>query len=179
MDNPEAEIMDAIDLVAAAESAETQLASIEKYFTPDASFLHPLCYVPSSAQSRARLAMIYQCYRGFIPRTSFKYNAVAWNEKSGTLFVDLIQYPELRLLDWFVVPAVPMRIYLHLRKEDSKWRIDRQEDLIQPRSLLLCIPSTRWWAILFWWVCQVMGIFFAHVFAVTGLWSPKRSLKHA
>lgn len=109
MDDPAAEIGHAINACAGAPSADAQITAFLTYFHPEASFVHPLCYVPSRhassspqhknspsfrkdsafsllhhwyhSDSRSRIIGIYLFYRGAVPITSFEVNNVAFDEK--------------------------------------------------------------------------------------------------
>ena len=146
MDDPIKDISRAINLCAGATSADDQVDAFHKYFSPNASFLHPLCYVPSRPNSRKRVIGIYLFYRAVIPETHFDVKYVAFDEKipgvEGHLFVNLVQTPSLRIITpltgW--TPSVPMHINFHLIKSNAnerhkaktKWLVDAQEDAVQP-----------------------------------------------
>ena len=138
MDNPEKEVADVIRVVAGATTPDSQIDAIEKYFTRDASFLHPLCFVAPGQDSRSRIILIYLFYRALIPRTNFEIQSVAWDRQAGRVFIALIQKPQIRGLSWLWVPDIPMRIHCTLRAgRGGKYLIEAQEDLIQPR---VCLP---------------------------------------
>lgn len=59
MDNPLKEIVVAITACAGAANADAQVDAFNHYFTADASFLHPLCYVPPRPDSLQRVIGIY------------------------------------------------------------------------------------------------------------------------
>lgn len=192
MDDPTTEIPTAINRCAGALSPDAQITAFEHYFTPDSSFLHPLCYVPSGHDSRRRIIGIYLFYRGIIPKTSFEIQHVALDERTLHLYVGLIQRPEVLLMRTFFVPAVPMHIHFHLRKVGGKYYIDSQEDLIQARviqlpnlrpsmrrpmltttqSLLMAVPVVRWYGAAFYFFCEVMGLLTAYLFMAVGIWKP-------
>lgn len=146
MDNPVKEISLAINLCAGASSADRQVSAFHKYFTPDASFLHPLCYVPARPDSRKRVIGIYLFYRAMVPETHFNVKHVAFDERipgaEGHLFVELVQTPSLRLVSYLTGwrPNVPMHINFQVVKSNAneddktktKWLISAQEDAVQP-----------------------------------------------
>ena len=144
MDNPLNEIRDAINLCAGASSPDVQVASIIHYFTPSASFIYPVVRISPSAASRKKIIRIYLFYRAAIPETCFEIQHAAFDEhekgRTGHLFVKLVQRPYLRGVSWLCQwrPKVEMHIEFDLVKEkregedEEKWRINRQEDLVQP-----------------------------------------------
>ncbi|KAI9742356.1 MAG: actin organization and endocytosis protein [Claussenomyces sp. TS43310] len=182
MESPIEEISTAIDLCAGAANADIQVSAFHKYFTEDASFLHPLCLVPSRPDSRKRLIGVYLFYRAVVPATHFDIQYIGFDEKTadeGHVWVDLHQTPQLRMVSWATgwVPRVPMHINFQLRRGgDGKWYISRQEDLIQPLSLLLCIPLVRYFGIAFYLLCEVAGLLNAWIFINIGIWRPVQHL---
>ena len=74
MDNPEFEIEQAVSLIATASSPDVQKKAIEKFFTSDAGFRHPICHVDPQPGSRQQLMGIYQWYRVMSPKILFKVN---------------------------------------------------------------------------------------------------------
>lgn len=148
MDKPPAQIARAIDLCAGAATADSQITAFEHYFTPSASFLHPLCYVPSGPDSRRRIIGIYLFYRGLIPHTSFEIQHVAFDKQTNHIYVGLIQRPEIWGLRAIWVPEVPMHIHFHLREVGGRYYIDAQEDLVQARvsfwETFFCFFWTCW-----------------------------------
>lgn len=98
MEHPTREISTAINRCAGASSADFQINAFEHYFTRDATFLHPLCYVPKGEDSRRRIIGIYLFYRALIPKTSFEVQSTSLDEKTLHLYVDLIPRPEMRVL---------------------------------------------------------------------------------
>ncbi|KAI9729188.1 MAG: hypothetical protein M1834_007095 [Cirrosporium novae-zelandiae] len=179
MNNPITEIVTAIDHCAGARNADEQVTAFHRYFTTDASFLHPLCYVPSGKDSRKRFIGIFLFYRSVISKATFDITSVAFNEEKGMLYVDLIQMPSFRVVSWLLwgwTPKVPMHIIFHLRKEDGKWRIDSEEDVVQPLSILKAFPPFRPWAIAWYFLCEVMGLLNAYIFMILGIWRPEEHI---
>lgn len=72
-----------------------------------------------------------------------------------------------------------MHIHFHLRKIDEKYYIDRQEDIIQPRSLVMALPVLRYFGAAFYFLCEILGLLNAHLFMFLGIWRPVNHLnKH-
>lgn len=68
MQDPRNEITSVIILLTTAVSPDIQRATLNKYFTPDAGFRHPLCRVDPSYGSRESLLGVYQWYRVMSPK---------------------------------------------------------------------------------------------------------------
>jgi hypothetical protein len=60
MEDPVSEISNVVNELCTATSPDIQRAAMEKYFTTDAGFKHPLCYVPRGRNSRDDILRIYQ-----------------------------------------------------------------------------------------------------------------------
>ncbi|KAK4695792.1 hypothetical protein P7C71_g2029, partial [Lecanoromycetidae sp. Uapishka_2] len=75
MENPPAEINHIIHLLTQSPPA-TQRATIEKYFTPNASFTHPFCRTGSFEGSRWLIWCIYRWYKIMSPRIEIAVDSV-------------------------------------------------------------------------------------------------------
>jgi hypothetical protein len=60
MEHPSEEIVSVVKLLTAARSPDIQKAAVERYFTSNAGFQHPLCAVESAPNSRQGILGIYQ-----------------------------------------------------------------------------------------------------------------------
>ncbi|MCJ1246677.1 hypothetical protein MMC30_003886 [Trapelia coarctata] len=97
MENPAAEIPHIIrSLVQTPPSI--QRATIERYFTPDASFTHPFCRTGSFNGSRWLIWCIYRWYKIMSPRIEIEIDSVAFDPPTLTLYVSMHQI--LRI--WFI-----------------------------------------------------------------------------
>ncbi|KAK3708550.1 hypothetical protein LTR37_011445 [Vermiconidia calcicola] len=72
-----------------------QQETVEKYFTPNASFKHPFCTVNGD---RTKVLRIYQWYKILSPHIRIRVNSVAYDETKATLYVNISQLFKL----WFV-----------------------------------------------------------------------------
>ncbi|KAM0163074.1 hypothetical protein ACHAPG_001446 [Botrytis cinerea] len=155
MDDPKSQITSLIHaLCSGAPSAQQQ--ALEEYFTPDASFSHPLCSVPSfssvrlpvvgEVNSRWVLGCVYKWYKVLSPRVVVGVDGVEYNSEAQTLFLQLHQQFHLFFVPFFY-PTVYLTtiIYLAPTKESSesnssapqtKYLIKHQEDLYQSAELV-------------------------------------------
>ena len=175
MNDPPGEVEQAINAIAAAPDPDSQVKAIKHYFTEDASFVYPICYVPSAPNSISLIIAIYIFYRIAIPITAFTVTSIGWDESNGKLFVDLIQYPWMRGTTWLTGwrPAVEMHVHLWLRKgEDDKWRISKQEDTIQPFTFLLAFPVLATIATMTFAFAGYMALLNVAIFQRFGFWRP-------
>jgi len=75
MENPPADISHINHLLTQSAPA-TQRATIEKYFTPNASFTHPFCRTGSFEGSRWLIWCIYRWYKILSPRVEIQVEGV-------------------------------------------------------------------------------------------------------
>ncbi|EMD35742.1 hypothetical protein CERSUDRAFT_52662 [Gelatoporia subvermispora B] len=79
MEDPAREIRTVIELLTAAVNPSIQSAALLRYFAPDASFRHPLAYVPSAPNSRAGILAIYRWYRIMSPHIKMDVTDVVYD----------------------------------------------------------------------------------------------------
>ncbi|CAK7566511.1 MAG: hypothetical protein SEPTF4163_004458 [Sporothrix epigloea] len=111
MENPVHEIKEVITTLCTKPYAEQQ-AAVNRYYLPDAEFVHPLCRVPGFGQkdateqtvslttvnSRRIIAAIFRWYKILSPRITLGVDSVAWDAARHKLFVAMHQQFAL----WFV-----------------------------------------------------------------------------
>jgi len=107
MDDPVAEIAPII-LGLTTTPPATQRQTLERYFTPNASFDHPLCYVDSffyPLESRRVLLSVYRWYKILSPVIELKVNSIAFDEPHGRLYVDATQVFTFWFIPWKHITA--------------------------------------------------------------------------
>ncbi|KAL9014467.1 MAG: hypothetical protein Q9173_000903 [Seirophora scorigena] len=104
MEDPVAEIPRVIRLLTQSQPS-TQRATIEKYFTPSASFTHPICRTGSYEGSRWLIWCIYRWYKIMSPRIEISIDGVAYDEKNRTLYVNIHQVFRLWIIPFFSAPV--------------------------------------------------------------------------
>ncbi|KAF7894325.1 hypothetical protein EAF00_007839 [Botryotinia globosa] len=155
MDNPKSQITSLIHTLCSGPPSAQQKA-LQEYFTPDASFSHPLCSVPSfssvrlpvvgEVNSRWVLGCVYKWYKVLSPRVAVGVDGVEYNPETQTLFLQLHQQFHLFFLPFFY-PTVYLTTILYLSpiKEsaetsasasETKYLIKHQEDLYQSAELV-------------------------------------------
>lgn len=72
MEDPTAEVSNVIYKLTAG-SPRLQQQTLEKYFTPNASFLHPFCAVHNS---RSQILSIFKWYKVMSPEIKIKVNGI-------------------------------------------------------------------------------------------------------
>ncbi|KAL8743064.1 MAG: hypothetical protein Q9184_008158, partial [Pyrenodesmia sp. 2 TL-2023] len=82
-----------------------QRATIERYFTPSASFTHPFCRTGSFEGSRWLIWCIYRWYKIMSPRIEISIDGVAYDEKNLTLYVNIHQEFRIWIIPFFNAPV--------------------------------------------------------------------------
>lgn len=55
-----------------------QQKTLERFFTPNAAFVHPFCQVPSFVGSRWWVLKIFQWYKIMSPRIELEIHSIGW-----------------------------------------------------------------------------------------------------
>ncbi|MCJ1260781.1 hypothetical protein MMC22_000644 [Lobaria immixta] len=151
MEDPVAEIPRVIHTLCQAAPSK-QREALEKYFTPSASFSHPICRTGSFNGSRWLIWCIYRWYKVMSPRIELGVDSVAIGKqnlhKARTAYdrQNLILYVSLhQLFRIWALPFLSARVslvtVLHLVPERSsgssptKYLIKNQNDLYQASEL--------------------------------------------
>ncbi|PQE33353.1 flavin-binding monooxygenase protein [Rutstroemia sp. NJR-2017a WRK4] len=184
MDNPKLQIPPIIHALTEGSPA-LQHQTLDTYFTPDASFSHPLCAVPSFSHlhvpfigdinSRWVLWMVYRWYKILSPRIVLEVDCSEFNPESALLFLRIRQIFSLFLLPFYaptvhlttvltLVPAPAESEFTGLAKR--KYLIQRQEDFYQSNEVVKFFwPGGTKVVSLFRWIATVVCIFGAVVLA--------------
>ncbi|EJU04617.1 hypothetical protein DACRYDRAFT_104501 [Dacryopinax primogenitus] len=134
MEDPAKELPEVVMLFTMASTPEVQQAAINKYFSKDASFNHPLCKIEHGTESREGILAVYQWYRILSPKISVHVDNCHWDPKSGKAFVAVTQTFHLWFSPWPGKPA-KLLVRLTLQDQNGKYYIVRQEDFYEPEEL--------------------------------------------
>ncbi|KAH7106071.1 hypothetical protein BKA62DRAFT_688779 [Auriculariales sp. MPI-PUGE-AT-0066] len=163
MENPLIEIDDVVRACVGLDATpDSQVVAIERYFTRDAAFNHPLCKVGAAPGSREAILKIYQWYRILSPKLLITVNDRTWVEQSteafmdaqpssptlpvamvqrGTMFLDITQTFHLFFSPFSPRPAHLVTKLTLVKEGGALWFIDKQEDFYQPEDICnLIIP---------------------------------------
>jgi hypothetical protein len=167
---------------------------LERFFTSNASFVHPFCRVPSFEGSRWWVAKIFQWYKIMSPRIELEIHSIgksihepcreicsdgslAFDEEKLKLYVNMSQIFSIWLIPFHVAPAT-LTTVLDLTSEpvqsdattngDRKlYHISKQEDLYQSSEFVKFImPHVGYWLVYGW---HLIATLFC-VLGVTLLW---------
>ncbi|MCJ1284645.1 hypothetical protein MMC26_003980 [Xylographa opegraphella] len=164
MENPVAEIPHVIHLLTQS-APSLQRATIERYFTPDASFTHPFCRTGSFHGSRWLIWNIYRWYKIMSPRIDIAVDSVAalraptaFDAHSLRLYVSIHQ-----VFQPWAIPGLRVRVRLVTELQlvatppaeahaPRCYRIAAQNDLYQVNEFVKFVSVLRvlWLAVLGW-----------------------------
>ncbi|RKF55005.1 hypothetical protein GcM3_205023 [Golovinomyces cichoracearum] len=152
MEHPEQQISHVIHLLTEGSPAQQQEA-LERYFLPDASFIHPICRVPhfshvfvpfiGNVNSRWIIGCIYRWYKIMLPRVVLTVEAtcssptfIGYNQKTSTLYCELNQaFIRITLPFYRGNAHLTTKLLLHHSEKDDKYYIKTQEDLYQSNEI--------------------------------------------
>ncbi|KAJ5662614.1 uncharacterized protein N7477_010230 [Penicillium maclennaniae] len=176
MENPVVEIPAVISLL--TQSTPTlQQKTLERFFTSDASFVHPFCRVPSFEGSRWWILKIFQWYKIMSPRIKMEIHSIAMDQESLKLYVNMSQIFSIWIVPFHVAPAT-LTTVLDLTTDSSKtssstngahplYYITKQEDLYQTSEFIkFILPHVGYWLVLGWHLIATLFCFLG----VTLLW---------
>lgn len=118
-------------------SPKLQEATINEYFTPDASFTHPFCRTSSFEGSRLLIHAIFRWYKILSPKIDISVNSVAYDETNLILYVSISQLFAIWFIPFHRSP-VHLTTVLHLTQNPStrKYLITSQEDFYQTNEFV-------------------------------------------
>ncbi|KAH7925800.1 hypothetical protein BV22DRAFT_1064338, partial [Leucogyrophana mollusca] len=130
MQNPKLEIPAIISTLTSTTSAAALDATLTRYFTPDARFLHPLC----AATTRSQIHGVYRWYRVMSPTTKSDVLTVVYDPDLDVLFVEVVQRFHIRFNPFKMTPA-RLNVRLTLREVCGLHYIVQQEDFYHPTDI--------------------------------------------
>ncbi|KAI9833735.1 MAG: hypothetical protein M1819_003468 [Sarea resinae] len=139
MEDPVKEVPDVIKHLTQTPPS-VQRATIETYFTPSASFTHPLCrtgsFANSTVNSRWFIWMIYRWYKIMSPRIELEVSSVAYDAQTLRLYVSLSQIFRIFIFPWFRAHVELVTVLQLTRdKPTGKYLISSQNDLYQVNEI--------------------------------------------
>ncbi|KAF3404737.1 hypothetical protein DPV78_003310 [Talaromyces pinophilus] len=120
MENPVREIRTVIKLL--TQSPPTlQASTIEKFFTPNASFSHPFCRTWSFNGSRWVIQAIYRFYKILSPRIDLEVKSIAFDQDNLKLYVTISQIFSIFIIPFYLAP-VTLTTVLTLTTDPNEYR---------------------------------------------------------
>ncbi|KAL3480854.1 hypothetical protein BJX99DRAFT_205414 [Aspergillus californicus] len=126
-----------------------QELTIDRYFTPNAEFVHPFCRIWSLPGSRWGVKKIYQWYKIMSPRIELEVQSVAFDKENLKLYAKIFQIFRIWLVPFYSAPVTLMTV-LDLTTEPGETKslpssseqgsklyyIQKQEDFYQPTEFV-------------------------------------------
>ncbi|KAJ4356980.1 hypothetical protein N0V95_002852 [Ascochyta clinopodiicola] len=163
MEDPVKEIAGVIHLLTQSPPS-TQRQTIEKYFTPNASFTHPFCRTGEWQNSRLLVAAIYRWYKIMSPSIDITVQSVAFDETNAILYVSIFQIFRIWLIPFYYAPVfLTSVIKLEYNDFDEKYYIKSQDDLYAVDQWIRFIAPGGWILVRLW---QFWASFFCVIGAI-------------
>ncbi|KIW04249.1 uncharacterized protein PV09_04554 [Verruconis gallopava] len=172
MEDPQSEIVEVISLLTQSPPS-TQLATLERYFTPTAKFTHPFVRTGSwdlgnGFTSRWAISQIYRWYKIMSPRVVGHVTSIAYDKPNEILYAGFEQtfwiYP-LSVLGYRANVELTVKLRLHHNKQDGKYYIESQEDLYQTTEFAKFAWLGIWRLV---WIWQAISTIFCILLAYVG-----------
>ncbi|KAJ5606638.1 hypothetical protein N7510_009419 [Penicillium lagena] len=160
MEAPATEISTVIRLLTQSPPS-LQEKTINRFFTRNASFVHPFCRVPSFEGSRWFVGKIFQWYKILSPRIEIEVHSIAFDEDHLKLYVNMSQIFSIWIVPFHVSP-VTLTTVLDLTTDATHsdaptngnhtlYYIKKQEDLYQTSEFVkFVVPHVGHWLVLAW-----------------------------
>ncbi|KAF2147336.1 uncharacterized protein K452DRAFT_261770 [Aplosporella prunicola CBS 121167] len=112
MEDPQRDIRQVIHLLCQTPPS-VQRDTIERFFTPDATFTHPFCRTGKLPHSRLLIRAVYRWYKIMSPRIDMRINSVAYDPTTLLLYVHISQVFRIWAIPFYAAP-VSLVTVLHL-----------------------------------------------------------------
>eukprot|EP01117_Protostelium_nocturnum_P001204 TRINITY_DN1152_c0_g1_i1.p1 TRINITY_DN1152_c0_g1~~TRINITY_DN1152_c0_g1_i1.p1 ORF type:complete len:207 (-),score=68.28 TRINITY_DN1152_c0_g1_i1:213-770(-) len=140
MEDPVKEIEGVINGLTTSRNFEVQTKTLNKYYTSDAGFDHPLAWVHNAPNSRETVLMVYRSYSWLSDPQKIVINSMSFDKEKLQMTIDLDEYAAFFLLPWRTV-KLRLVVVLTLKKVNGKYYIYKQEDFFPTQDLLSIIPG--------------------------------------
>lgn len=148
-------------------------ATIEKYFTPTVSFLHPIVNVKSAPHSIDTFKQVYAVYKALTSKVEIEFLHVTLDADNTRAVVELEESLNFALLPFSFTRIHGVRFVTILDlvrdKQDGKYYISRQYDVIPIDSAIRNLPFGFVYG---WWqsICTLTGSVVGSGVQMSGLW---------
>ncbi|KAI9823853.1 MAG: hypothetical protein M1826_007599 [Phylliscum demangeonii] len=161
--------------------ADLQRQTIERFFLPDASFIHPFCRTGSFPNSRWAIWRIYRWYKILSPRIEITINGIAFDQDHSRLYVDISQIFSPWYLPFYRAhPRLVAVIDLEYNEQRRLYFIKRQNDLYQVDEFVKFLWPAGWVVVLAWQFYNTfLSILAASLFWPLSWWEEKRQAHSA
>jgi len=175
MENPVTEVSHVIRALVQS-TPSVQRATIERYFTADASFTHPFCRTGSFNGSRWLIWCIYRWYKIMSPKIEIDIDSIAFDAPNLILYVSMHQIFRIWLIPGYAAPVKLVTVLklapfisekhkAHSEGHGTVYRITSQNDLYQVNEFV-----TFWSPLRLLWLIVLVLQWGATVCCVLGTW---------
>ncbi|KAL1954740.1 hypothetical protein VTO42DRAFT_740 [Malbranchea cinnamomea] len=121
MEDPVAEIPKVIRLLTQS-TPSVQKHTIEKFFTPSASFTHPFVRTGSFVGSRWLIVQIYRWYKIMSPGIELEINSIAFDAANNILYLTITQDFRIFLVPFYSAPVTLTSVVKLSKQRESRLR---------------------------------------------------------
>ncbi|KAK8183155.1 uncharacterized protein BKA78DRAFT_257612, partial [Phyllosticta capitalensis] len=142
-----------------------QRETIDKYFTRNATLVHPFCRTGKFRNSRLLIHGLYRCYKIMSPRVDISINSVAFDKQNLILYVHVSQIFRIWFIPFHYAPVslvTVLQLEKHSPYEDAYY-IASQNDLYQTTDFPRFVFPP---AFLLVWIWQLFAMVFCNVAAL-------------
>ena len=126
MNNPELELRSLILTLTENDDAVTHKAAVDRYFTHDAEFVHPLCTVTSGVNSREQLKNVYAVYKFFTRDIQIDIQQITVDSSCTRAVIEMEESLSATFLPIFRVKNLKIITVLDFERIDNKFYVKRQ-----------------------------------------------------
>lgn len=129
MNNPELEIRGIVLALTENDDAALHKSTVDKYFTKDASFIHPLCTVPAGPNSREHLKNVYAVYKFFTRDIHLDIQKITIDSNCTRAVIEMEESLSASFLPVWRVKRLKIITMLDFERRENKFYIKKQYGL--------------------------------------------------
>lgn len=126
MNNPELELRQIILDLTESDDAVKHKATVDKYFTTDAEFIHPLCNLYGGPNSRESLKNIYAVYKFFTRDVQIDIQKITVDSNCTRAVIEMEESLSAKFLPILRVKHLKIITILDFERVDNRFYIKRQ-----------------------------------------------------
>lgn len=134
MNNPKLELRGILFALTENDDPVKHKATVDRYFTSDCSFIHPLCTLPAGPNSREQLKNIYAVYKYFTRDIHIKIQKITVDSNCTRAVIELQESLSASFLPIFRVKNLKIISILDFERVNNKFYIKRQYGGIWPKT---------------------------------------------
>lgn len=132
MNNPELELRQIILDLTENDDAAKHKATVDRYFTEDAEFIHPLCTLSSGPGSRESLKSIYAVYKFFTRDIEIDIQKITVDSNCSRAVIEMEESLSATFLPILRIKHLKIITILDFERVDNRFYIKRQYGTCRP-----------------------------------------------